>query len=164
RREVFERAGGFRDGIGRIGTRPVGCEETELCIRIQQQAPNSVLIFDPAVHVRHRVPPQRATWAYFRSRCYSEGLSKALVARYVGTGSALASERRYAFLTLARGVRRELTDTVLRRDLNALRRAAALVLGLAITTAGYTVGTLAERFTPHRRQAAAPVPGESIVD
>ncbi|MDR0358929.1 MAG: glycosyltransferase, partial [bacterium] len=27
-------AGGFRPGIGRIGTRPAGCEETELCIRL----------------------------------------------------------------------------------------------------------------------------------
>jgi cellulose synthase/poly-beta-1,6-N-acetylglucosamine synthase-like glycosyltransferase len=36
RREVFQQVGGFRSGIGRIGLRPVGCEETELCIRLNQ--------------------------------------------------------------------------------------------------------------------------------
>ncbi|HET7094259.1 MAG TPA: glycosyltransferase family 2 protein, partial [Thermomicrobiales bacterium] len=33
RRCVLEAVGGFRSGIGRIGALPVGCEETELCIR-----------------------------------------------------------------------------------------------------------------------------------
>src|SRR5688572_30210695 len=36
RREVFSSVGGFRNGIGRIGTLPVGCEETELCIRARK--------------------------------------------------------------------------------------------------------------------------------
>ena len=36
RREVFERVGGFAEDIGRIGKNPLGCEETELCIRARQ--------------------------------------------------------------------------------------------------------------------------------
>ena len=36
RREVFERIGGFAEEIGRIGKNPLGCEETELCIRARQ--------------------------------------------------------------------------------------------------------------------------------
>lgn len=31
RRSVFAVVGGFTVGIGRVGTRPLGCEETELC-------------------------------------------------------------------------------------------------------------------------------------
>jgi hypothetical protein len=54
--------------------------------------------------VIHRVPPDRQTFAYFRSRCYSEGLSKALVTRSVGTQTGLASERAYSTVTLPLGV------------------------------------------------------------
>ena len=37
RREVLHQVGGFRINIGRsVGKRPLGCEETELCIRIRQ--------------------------------------------------------------------------------------------------------------------------------
>ncbi|HEX5504506.1 MAG TPA: glycosyltransferase family 2 protein, partial [Thermomicrobiales bacterium] len=78
RREVFA-AGGFRDGIGRVAARPLGCEETELCIRARQRWPGRVLLYQPAARVAHRVPPSRATWRYFRARCYAEGQSKALV-------------------------------------------------------------------------------------
>ena len=36
RREAFDVAGGFRSGIGRSGgKRPLGCEETEFCIRLR---------------------------------------------------------------------------------------------------------------------------------
>ncbi len=42
RREAFELAGGFRNGIGRsAGSRPLGCEETEFCIRLSQRCPRS---------------------------------------------------------------------------------------------------------------------------
>ena len=37
RREVFYSVGGFINAIGRVGTRPVGCEETELCIRARHK-------------------------------------------------------------------------------------------------------------------------------
>ncbi|MGH9010562.1 MAG: glycosyltransferase family 2 protein, partial [Acidimicrobiia bacterium] len=53
RREVFEAVGGFRSGIGRVGKRPVGCEETELCIRARQHFPRGVFLFDPEAVVRH---------------------------------------------------------------------------------------------------------------
>jgi glycosyltransferase involved in cell wall biosynthesis len=39
RREVFDEVGGFTSGIGRIGKVPLGCEETELCIRYTSSHP-----------------------------------------------------------------------------------------------------------------------------
>jgi len=39
RKEVFDRIGGFRSEVGRIGTYPAGCEETELCIRARHNFP-----------------------------------------------------------------------------------------------------------------------------
>ncbi|MEO5574739.1 MAG: glycosyltransferase family 2 protein, partial [Gaiellaceae bacterium] len=143
RRDVFEEIGGFRSGIGRVGTRPVGCEETELCIRAQRRWPDGVILFEPRAAVRHTVPASRAGWRYFTSRCYAEGLSKALVARFAGAGAGLSSERTYTFRTLPRGVARGISDA-LRGDVAGLGRAGAIVAGLLVTTTGYLVGTRRE--------------------
>lgn len=140
RRTVFTEIGGFRNGIGRIGVLPVGCEETELCIRVRQAWPQSILLYEPRAGVRHRVPQQRGAWRYFRARCYAEGLSKALVAQLVGTADGLASERTYTLRTLPQGVVHSLTSFWRRADMAGPARAAAIVAGLAITTAGYARG------------------------
>lgn len=145
RREVFEGVGGFRNGIGRIGTRPVGCEETELCIRARQRWPDKQLVYEPRARVRHRVPAQRATWSYFRARCYAEGLSKALIARFVGADASLANERAHALRTLPRGMGRGLLDFVRAGEAAGLARMAAIAAGLAITALGFLAGTLFER-------------------
>jgi glucosyl-dolichyl phosphate glucuronosyltransferase len=132
RRDVLEEAGGFRADLGRVGTRPLGCEETELCMRIGRAHPDRVLVHEPAARVLHRVPAERATWRYFKARCYGEGLSKATVARVAGF-RGLSSERAHALRTLPLGVLRGLAR-------GALRRALAIAGGLAITSAGYVAG------------------------
>ena len=142
RRAVFDAAGPFRTDVGRVGARPVGCEETELCIRARRRLPDSELIYEPRARVRHRVTPERAAWRYFRARCWAEGLSKAVVARAAGRDDGLSSERRYVTRTLPRGVARGLRDAVAGRDPSGLARAASIVGGLTITTAGYAAGTL----------------------
>jgi GT2 family glycosyltransferase len=145
RREVFDVAGGFRSGIGRTASgRPLGCEETEFCIRLRQAAPETVLLYDDNAVIWHRVPAERARFAYFRTRCYAEGLSKALVTRSVGVGDGLASERRHAMVALPRGVARGLRAAVT-GDPSGLGRAASIVAGLAFTTFGYAAGSLLAR-------------------
>ena len=37
RREVLDQLGGFSDGLGRVDAIPLGCEETELCLRASQR-------------------------------------------------------------------------------------------------------------------------------
>jgi GT2 family glycosyltransferase len=145
RRHVFSQVGGFRNGMGRIGKVPVGCEETELCIRAGQQWPNGTFLYRPTAQVFHHVPASRAAWRYFWSRCYAEGLSKAQVAHFVGAEDGLANERSYTFRTLPLGVVRGVADTALRFDLSGLTRAAAIVAGLAYTTAGYLRGKVYQR-------------------
>lgn len=141
RREVFWDVGGFTEGIGRVGRKPVGCEETEFCIRLRHRHPGVRLVFDPELDVRHRVSPDRRAWRYFRSRCYSEGLSKAVVARNVGAGDGLASERAYTTRVLPGGVVRGLAAG-LRGDPVGFRRAGAIVAGLAFTSLGYLRGRI----------------------
>ena len=140
RREAFAVVGGFDTTVGRVGSRPVGGEETEFCIRLRAFDPAAVLLYDPAASVAHRVPAPRTTWRYFASRCYAEGLSKAIVSRLAGSEAGLASERRHAFVTLPKGVLRHLGHSVRRGDVAAAARAGAIIAGLAITAAGYAVG------------------------
>lgn len=147
RRDLLHELGGFVHGIGRIGTRPLGAEETELSIRLRQRWPDRTIVFEPAAGVGHRVPAHRSTFGYFRSRCYAEGLSKAAVAKLVGAGSALATERGYAIRTLGGGVLAELGQAI-RGDGSAAGRAGAMIAGLAFTTAGYVVGRVAVKPLP----------------
>jgi glycosyltransferase involved in cell wall biosynthesis len=144
RAEVLHRTHGFTSGIGRVGKRPVGCEETEFCIRAAHQHPDGVILYDPRARVHHRVPAERAQWRYFRSRCYSEGLSKALVSGCAGATDALSEERSYVRRTLPSGVWQGLMHA-LAGDAGGLGRASAIVAGLAITSYGYGSGMLASR-------------------
>ncbi|WP_328539592.1 glycosyltransferase family 2 protein [Streptomyces sp. NBC_00344] len=155
RRAAFEAAGGFATGIGRDGgRRPLGCEETELCIRLTRTLPHAVLLIDDRAVIRHRVPAARERRAYFRTRCYAEGLSKALVARSAGTGRGLESERRYTTRVLPLGVARGIRDAALGRPGGA-GRAAAIVSGTAAAVGGYLVGSLRARRTGARFTATA---------
>lgn len=148
RREAFSQAGGFQNGIGRsAGKRPLGCEETEFCIRLNQKAPGSVFLYDDRATIWHLVPPDRCRFSYFVSRCYAEGLSKALVTASVGAKSGLSSERRYTTRTVPKGVARGLGD-LLQGDRSGLGRAGAIVTGLTATVAGYAVGRATGRTRP----------------
>ncbi|MFJ9630278.1 glycosyltransferase family 2 protein [Streptomyces sp. NPDC091280] len=145
RRTAFDAAGGFATGIGRDGDkRPLGCEETELCIRLTRARPDAVLLIDDRAVIHHRVPEAREHFGYFRTRTYAEGLSKALVARSVGAGKGLESERRYTTRVLPAGVARGLRDFAQARPGGA-GRAGAIVAGVFTAAGGYLVGSLRAR-------------------
>ncbi|UQI44354.1 glycosyltransferase [Streptomyces sp. HU2014] len=140
RRSAFTVAGGFASGIGRDGDRlPLGCEETELCIRLTRAMPEAVLLIDDRAVIHHRVPAARERFGYFRTRAYAEGLSKALVSRSVGAREGLATERRYATRVLPAGVARGVRDALLGRAGGA-GRAGAIVAGVAVAAGGYALG------------------------
>jgi glycosyltransferase involved in cell wall biosynthesis len=144
RREVFDGLG-FRSGLGRIGTVPLGGEETDLCIRAARKFPNSQILYEPSASVQHLVTPERAHWRYFLRRCYAEGLSKAAISRFVGSQSGLSSERSYVAKVLPRGVMRGLRDTRSGRGWAGAARAVAIVAGLGATAMGYAVGLFKTR-------------------
>jgi glucosyl-dolichyl phosphate glucuronosyltransferase len=155
RRQVFEHVGGFRNGLGRLGARPMGCEETEFCIRACRHGSQQTLLYQPRARVHHRVPAHRARWTYFCSRCYAEGLSKALVSEFVGAKDGLASERMYTLRILPSGVVRGLADT-LKGDFGGLGRAAAIIAGLSMTTAGYALGKTSKLVAVRKLRTQAP--------
>ncbi len=142
RREAFTLVEGFQAGIGReAGKRPLGCEETEFCIRLGQRSPGSLLVMEYRAVVSHFVPVSRCRFSYFVSRCFAEGISKARVTGNVGSEDGLAAERAYVTRTLPLGVVKGLADCC-RGHIGGLGRATAIITGLAVTAAGY----LAARF------------------
>ncbi len=157
RREVFSEVGGFRTNIGRVGSQPLGCEETELCIRARQHWPEKNFLYEPSVRIQHWVPASRTRWSYFRARCYAEGQSKARVSQQVGVSAGLASEWTYVWKTLPQGVLRGIGEVFFARDFMGLMRAGAIVVGLFITIAGYSHRWLVQRIIgrPNRQKQIA---------
>ena len=163
RRAVLQDSGGFSHGLGQGGAIPPGCEEAELCLRISQRNPDGILLYEPAAAVRHRVSYQRATWSYLRSRCYAEGLSKAVVARLAGPDRVLASERAYARSAVPRGIWRSLADAAHGKLAGALA-ALALVVAVAVTATGYLVGTITGRGSSADFTLVSSTPGTAAND
>jgi glycosyl transferase family 2 len=135
RRRVFQSIGGFHAAIGRVGTRPVGDEETELGVRIRSRWPMARVVMRDDSVARHHVPETRATVRYFLARCWAEGRSKAILAGLSG-GRALDTEREYTRRALPRGVKRNLRE-LLAGDTWGAARATAIAAGLAVTVAGF---------------------------
>ncbi len=148
RMEIFHTVGNFHHALGHVGSLPAGCEETELSIRATQHWPGRKFIFDPNAAISHFVPASRARFAYFCSRCYSEGISKASVTMLVGRSDGLSSERSYTLGVLPAGFLHGVLDA-LRGDLSGLGRAGAIFAGLTITTWGYGIG-MAQHFLLRR--------------
>lgn len=138
RREPLLAIGGFNPDTGRVGSLPIGCEETEACILLRQADPASTILYAPAARVRHHVSADRVRLAYVARRSWCEGLSKAGIARTVGRHDALATESAYATRVLPAGVRRELG-----RGRRGLVPAFAIVLSLGLAGLGYAWGSLA---------------------
>jgi glucosyl-dolichyl phosphate glucuronosyltransferase len=136
RRSVFEEVGHFDTAMGRLGTLPLGCEETEFALRVRQSFPGTELVHVPLARVHHLVGTERVKVRYFIRRCYAEGISKAAVARRAGSEMALASERAYVRSTLPKGVR-EGVRAGLRGDVAGFARSLMILIGLVTTTAGY---------------------------
>lgn len=149
RRDVFNEIGGFRVGYGnvKVGSprrafwvRSIsGDEETELCIRALKTYPQGYWWHCPRAIAMHNVPVARTHLTYYLRRCYDEGVGKALLSRIVGVGAGLSAERTHVVRTLPRGVWHGVQDAV-QGDLSGLGRAAAIVVGLIVTTLGYLIG------------------------
>lgn len=137
RRSVFLSVGGFRSGFGKLAqvSRP---EDTDLCLRVKQAYPWGVWLYDPDAEVSHLVPPQRRTRKFFVRRCWQEGRGKAALLRFVGS-DGIESERDYTTKVLPHALLREMRAALLHRDIAALKRCAAIIVGFGATGAGWLV-------------------------
>jgi glycosyltransferase involved in cell wall biosynthesis len=159
RRNVLNDVGGFNPKIGQVGTKLLRCDETELCIRVNQMSPASRLLLDPTIKVRHWVSDERTRPKYFLRRCFYEGLSKHRLSTMVGSSDALSTEREYVVDVLPSALGRGLMATVRSpgQRLTYLSQSVAIVVGLATTAYGYVYSFLHSRFRRQLTVAANPV-------
>lgn len=151
RREVLESVGPFDSSVGRTASKPLGGEDTELCIRVLQTWPDSRFVIERGAVVHHHVSPDRTEWNYFLRRCYAEGISKAHVSQIRGSRDGLSSEISYSLKVLPGALGRNLIAGITRADSDSFSRAAAIVLGTAITTAGWIAQRIRMAVAPHQQ-------------
>ena len=141
RRRLLVESGGFDAGLSRIGTRSLACEETEICARLQRRHLDGVYLYEPKALVRRHVPCSRTTWSYYRSRCYAEGLSKAVVRDLAGPEWTMSSEKSFLRSIIPRAIGRNLVKA-LRGQPSGIAGVMALTGGVLINGIGYSVGRI----------------------
>jgi glycosyltransferase involved in cell wall biosynthesis len=152
-------AGAFATGVGRVGSHPRGCEETELSIRLTMSQPGSVVYYVPAAAVDHYISRERLSARYFLRRCWHEGRSKADVVELGGVDAGLKSERRHAATVIPAAIMQDMR-AALSGEVAALARIVAAIGGLATTVTGYSIlrFSLVARSRLTRYQTAGPEP------
>ena len=148
RRNALDSVGGFNSEIGQVDGSLMRCDDTELCIRLNQASPSTLLLLDPDIKVRHWVTDDRTRFSYFVRRCFWEGMSKQMLSTMVGQSDALSTERRYVYAVLPIAFVRGLVSAVTTpgQRLAHLCRSGALVIGLAATTYGYVYSLIKSKF------------------
>jgi len=75
RRELFHDIGGFREDLGRKGSKLLSSEESELIARLQQ---THKVYYTPYGCVQHKIAKERATRKWFLKRMFWQGVSDAV--------------------------------------------------------------------------------------
>lgn len=155
RAAVFRRVGMFNPAIGRLGSLPLGCEETEFCLRASRAAPDARIALVSGAEIDHHVPAARATVRYLLRRCYFEGISKALVRR-LGDRRSLDTERAYLRRTLPARVKVSLRRALGGHLVEGLGPIVALGGAVGAAAVGYLVGVVVFRVRPPAAVTAPP--------
>jgi len=160
RASVLREIGGFREGGGEDAPREIRSrgvvraggnipDDTDLAIRVSQRHQSAIWLYEPCARVHHTVTPERASLGYFVRRCYEEGVGKAGLSAYVGSRDGLSSERRYLVVAIPRGIAAGAIGQ-LRGEQGGLARAAAILVGMACSAAGFLAATLGRALKRHR--------------
>jgi GT2 family glycosyltransferase len=147
RAEVFRSVGMFNPAIGRLGSLPLGCEETEFCLRASRAVPDARIALVSGAEIDHHVPAARATVRYLLRRSYFEGISKALVRR-LGDRRSLDTERAYLRTALPARVKASVRRALGGDVAEGLGLVGALVGSVGAAAAGYLVGVVVFRVRP----------------
>ncbi|MCU1489449.1 MAG: glycosyl transferase, family 2 [Acidimicrobiaceae bacterium] len=133
-------------------------DDMDMCHRLVAHTPGGSVLFEPAAVVNHHVPANRLTWSYFWRRCFLVNRGKAEAFHEMGEAGNLVAEREFARRLLTKGIMDELRQLT-SGDLGAAGRLGALMAGLALAGAGYTVGTAEIRLRERRGATPLQSPG-----
>jgi GT2 family glycosyltransferase len=139
RRDELVAEGGFATEFGKRGNALVICDETELGLRLERAYGHGRIEYVPTARVRHHVPAARVGWKALVRRSITEGLSKGRLHRLY-PGAAVSAERRYVRRLLTDAIPRLLVAGVVRRDRRSALGAAAILVSLLVTGAGFVAG------------------------
>jgi len=138
RRNVFEKVGYFEAALGRVGRKLAVSEETEFCLRILAEIPDSKIVYDPLAKIYHVVPKERAKITYVMKRSYYEGVAIAMLSKKLGQVRAQSDEREY----LDRLVRFSIPSRLIKIRLTNIAQLTALLLSIISVGIGFLRGRL----------------------
>ena len=147
RADLFQSVGMFNPAIGRLGSLPLGCEETEFCLRAAREVPDGRIALVSGAEIDHHVPASRATVSYLLRRCYFEGISKALVRR-LGDRRSLDTERAYLRHALPARAKASVRRSLSGHLAQGLGPMGALAGSVAAAAVGYLFGLVAFGLRP----------------
>lgn len=146
RKDVFDLAGGFRVGFGKLGSRNRP-EDTDLCLRMSKVS-GGRWMYVPAAVIQHEVPAERASFRFFVRRCYAEGRGKVQMAG-LHDNDALGAEKNYLW-SLPRAMLRHLAAGLSGDGPDHFLRAGGVLAGVTAAGFGGVVETVSSR-RPSRR-------------
>jgi glycosyltransferase involved in cell wall biosynthesis len=140
RKEVFDDYS-FSVSLQNLVGKTRGTEDTEFCIKMLKKFPNCKIIFDPEAVVYHKVYPHRLSLKYILERAYSEGRSKAYIARLYK--DRLTREHEYARDLIFHFLPIRIKQIIKNKDAASnLRDIILILIVLATTVFGYIKGML----------------------
>lgn len=116
-------------------------EDLDMCHRLLQLSPKSILLYEPAAIVRHYVHEDRLSWSYFWRRVFWVNRVKVTVMRTLGDGANLTAERRFVRQALLRGTVRGLRESF-GGDATGILRSGATIIGISLAALGYLIGLI----------------------
>ena len=141
RKGVFEKAGFWGEKIGAVGQRLKGGEEAELCLRIKNEMPQALILYEPDALIYHRVPYYRTTLKWIVIHSFAEGTCKAKVDKLSSHFSQkpLSTEDSYLRYLLFKSIPQRLARFYRGES---LPQTAAIMVCIAATGVGYLVGRM----------------------
>jgi GT2 family glycosyltransferase len=131
KKEIFSEVGYFKEGIGRVGNKLLGSEETEFSIRVYNKLPNVKIVYTPNATVHHRVSKKRSKLNYLINRTYYEGVSKALLSNVKINTDSFKTENAYFIYIFKTAIPEKLRRFYKLKNIKQI-----LVLLLAVSSVG----------------------------
>ncbi|MGA8208008.1 MAG: glycosyltransferase [Candidatus Dormiibacterota bacterium] len=138
RRDAFNEVQGFRVDYSKVGDSPKS-EDTDFCARVTRASKGGVWMFVPQAVVEHEIGPERSGLQFFVRRCFVEGKAKIEMAHLNFGRSDLGDEAHYVRHAAPASARHYLRRGVANFDLNSIRKAAVIGMGLIAAALGALV-------------------------
>jgi GT2 family glycosyltransferase len=130
RADALKQVGGFHS---------IDFDDMDMCHRVAALGGPASVVFTPSAVVRHYVPAQRTSWAFFWRKCFYVNREKVRAHREMGSASSFGPDVAFVFRTMTVGIGHELRS-LLHGDLYAILRMGAIFVGVTSAGVGNATG------------------------